>query len=89
VQIERVRVELGRADFPVSGGSGSSWGAANTSSAVRRTCEALREKLRASGGRIPAEGLWAESEMQSVFAAGRILNAGTARSQMIGGMTWT
>ena len=26
--------------------------------------------------------------MLGVFAAGRILNAKTARSQMIGGMTW-
>jgi len=124
--LDRVRVELGRSDFPVSAGSGGSWGASNSSNAVHRACEALREKLRTSGGRIPAEGLEAEGEivgmwddpnyraysihtygahfaevgvdvdtaeirlrrMLGVFAAGRILNAKTARSQLIGGMTW-
>jgi xanthine dehydrogenase YagR molybdenum-binding subunit len=122
----RVRVELGRSDFPVSAGSGGSAGAASSSNAVHRACEALREKLRTSGGRIPAEGLEAEGEnvgmsddpnykayaihtygahfaevgvdvdtaeirlrrMLGVFSAGRILNAKTARSQLIGGMTW-
>ena len=124
--LDRVRVELGRSDFPVGAGSGGSWGAANSSNAVHRACEALREKLRTSGGRIPPEGLDAEGEivgmgddpnykaysihtygahfaevgvdadtgeirlrrMLGVFAAGRILNAKTARSQLIGGMTW-
>jgi xanthine dehydrogenase YagR molybdenum-binding subunit len=124
--IDRVRVELGRSDFPVSAGSGGSWGAPNSSTAVHRACEALREKLRDEGGRIPLEGLEAEGEilgmgddpnykdysihtygaqfaevgvdvdtaeirlrrMLGVFAAGRILNAKTARSQLIGGMTW-
>jgi xanthine dehydrogenase YagR molybdenum-binding subunit len=122
----RVRVELGRSEFPVSAGSGGSAGAASSSNAVHRACEALRDKLRASGGHIPAEGLEAEGEVASmfddpsfkahsihtygahfaevavdvdtgeirlrrmlgVFAAGRILNARTARSQLIGGMTW-
>jgi xanthine dehydrogenase YagR molybdenum-binding subunit len=124
--LDRVRVELGRSEFPVSWGSGGSWGAANSCNAVYRACEALREKLRTSGGRIPAEGLEAEGEvagmwddpnykaysistygahfaevgvdvdtaeirlrrMLGVFAPGRILNAKTARSQLIGGMTW-
>jgi xanthine dehydrogenase YagR molybdenum-binding subunit len=160
--IDRVRVELGRSDFPVSAGSGGSWGAANSSNAVYRACEALREKLLASarndarsplhglapagavfsGGRVSIgrasealsdivarnhpEGVEAEGEivgmfddpnyraysihtygahfaevgvdvdtaeirlrrMLGVFAAGRILNAKTARSQLIGGMTW-
>ena len=124
--IDRVRVELGRSEFPASWGSGGSWGAANSSNAVRRACEALREKLQTADGRIPAEGLEAEGEivgaaddpnfknysmssygahfaevgvdvdtgeirlrrMLGVFAAGRILNHKTARSQLIGGMTW-
>ncbi|HET9001947.1 MAG TPA: xanthine dehydrogenase family protein molybdopterin-binding subunit [bacterium] len=123
--LDRVRIELGRSEFPVSAGSGGSWGAANSSTAVHRACEALREKLLTSGGRIPPEGLEAEGEiagmrddpnymaysihtygahfaevgvdvdtaeirlrrMLGVFAAGRILNAKTARSQLIGGMT--
>jgi xanthine dehydrogenase YagR molybdenum-binding subunit len=124
--IDRVRVELGRSDFPVSWGSGGSWGAANSSGAVHRAAEALREKLRTSGDRIPPEGLEAEGgivgmwddpnygansihtygahfaevgvdvdtaeirlrRMLGVFAVGRVLNAKTARSQLIGGMIW-
>jgi xanthine dehydrogenase YagR molybdenum-binding subunit len=124
--LDRVRVELGSSDFPASWGSGGSWGAANSTNAVHRACLALREKMRTSDGRIPAEGLEAEGEivgmfadpnykaysiysygahfaevgvdvdtaeirlrrMLGVFAAGRILNAKTARSQLIGGMTW-
>jgi xanthine dehydrogenase YagR molybdenum-binding subunit len=60
--LDRVRVELGRSDFPAGAGSGGSYGAANSSNAVHRACEALREKLRTSGGHIPAEGLEAEGE---------------------------
>ncbi len=124
--IDRVRVELGRSEYPLSAGSGGSWGAGNSSVAVHRACEALREKLRVSGGRIPPDGLEAEGEvvymrgdpnyraysihtygahfaevgvdvdtaevrlrrMLGVFAAGRILNPKTARSQLIGGMIW-
>jgi xanthine dehydrogenase YagR molybdenum-binding subunit len=123
---DRVRVELGRSEFPVSQGSGGSWGAANSSNAVHRACETLREMLRQIGGRIPPEGLEAEGgivgmgdepnykaysihtygahfaevgvdadtaeirlrRMLGVFSVGRILNAKTARSQLIGGMTW-
>jgi xanthine dehydrogenase YagR molybdenum-binding subunit len=126
VPLDRVRVELGRSDFPVSAGSGGSAGAASSSNAVHRACEALREKLRTADGRIPAEGLEAEGEnvgmrqdpnfkryaihtygahfaevgvdvdtgeirlrrMLGVFTAGRVLNARTARSQLIGGMIW-
>jgi xanthine dehydrogenase YagR molybdenum-binding subunit len=160
--LDRVRVELGNSDFPVSAGSGGSWGAANSSTALHRACEALREQLLASArndprsplhGLAPAgavfsgarvgigrasetlnhlvarnhpDGLEAEGEivgmvaeptyraysihtygaqfaevgvdvdtaeirlrrMLGVFATGRLLNAKTARSQLIGGMTW-
>jgi xanthine dehydrogenase YagR molybdenum-binding subunit len=139
---DRVRVELGRSEFPLSWGSGGSWGASSTSNAVLRACEALREGLLASArdkseplseivARNYPEGLEAEGEivglgipgignepnynaysihsygahfaevgvdvdtaeirlrrMLGVFAAGRFLNPKTARSQLIGGMTW-
>jgi xanthine dehydrogenase YagR molybdenum-binding subunit len=159
---DRVRVELGRSEYPVSPGSGGSWGAANSSTAVHRACEALREKLVATArndarsalhGLDPAgakfadgsvsidgvsealseivartypDGVAAEGEtlamtddpnyrdyalhtygahfaevgvdadtaeirlrrMLGVFSVGRVLNAKTARSQLIGGMTW-
>ena len=160
--LERVRVELGRSEFPVSMGSGGSWGAGNSSTAVYRACQALREKLveaatsdarsplhgldpagaRLAGGdlnigqrsealrdivaRIHPEGVEAEGStiwmmeepsyaaysihchgahfaevgvdadtaeirlrrMLGVFSAGRVLNAKTARSQLVGGMIW-
>src|SRR4051794_19431100 len=122
--VNQVRIELGRSIFPVRGGSGGSWGAANSCNALARACETLLERLRASGGLTPAEGLEAEGEiggafeapnyhdysihsygahfaevgvdadtaeirlrrMLGVFAAGRIFNPKTARSQLIGGM---
>jgi xanthine dehydrogenase YagR molybdenum-binding subunit len=124
--LDRVRVELGHSEFPTSSGSGGSAGAGNSSTAVHRACDALREQLRSAGGRIPPEGLEGEGEivgmaddpnykaysihtyaahfvevgvdadtaeirlrrMLSVFAVGRVLNAKTAHSQLIGGMTW-
>ncbi|MER5389511.1 xanthine dehydrogenase family protein molybdopterin-binding subunit [Saccharopolyspora sp. NPDC002686] len=160
--LERVRVELGRSEFPASVGSGGSWGAANSSTAVHRAVEALREKLliaatsdassplhgldpagaQFSGGnvhighrsealseivaRIQPDGVEAEGStvwmmedpnyasysihtcgahfaevrvdvdtaeirlrrMLGVFSVGRVLNAKTARSQLIGGMIW-
>jgi xanthine dehydrogenase YagR molybdenum-binding subunit len=124
--LDRVRVELGRSEFPEGGGSGGSFGASNSSNAVHRACEAVREKLRAAGGQVPAGGLEAEGaiagmgdepsykaysihtygahfaevavdvdtaevrlrRMVGVFSAGRILNPKTARSQLVGGMTW-
>jgi xanthine dehydrogenase YagR molybdenum-binding subunit len=122
--LDRVRIELGRSDYPPGAGSGGSWGATNTCTAVHRACLALREKLRTAGnlaegveaeGEIP--GMWDEPNydnysihaygaqfaevgvdvdtgeirlrrMLGVFAPGRIFNAKTARSQLIGGMTF-
>jgi len=121
--LDRVRVELGRSDYPAGAGSGGSWGASNTCTAVHRACLALRDKLREGPppgeveamGEIPgmAEepnyknyaihtygahfvevGVDADTaeirlrRMLGVFSAGRILNAKTARSQLIGGMTF-
>jgi xanthine dehydrogenase YagR molybdenum-binding subunit len=160
--LDRVRVDLGFSEFPVSGGSGGSWGSGSTSTAVHRACEALRETLldeacgdtrsplhglnpaeavfsdasvRIGGSsealgeivaRLHPEGMEAEGEtlsmaddpnykaysintygahfaevvvdadtaeirlrrMLGVFTAGRILNAKTARSQLVGGMIW-
>jgi xanthine dehydrogenase YagR molybdenum-binding subunit len=43
--VDRVRVELGRSDFPASWGSGGSWGAGNSGTGVYRACEALRDKI--------------------------------------------
>jgi xanthine dehydrogenase YagR molybdenum-binding subunit len=120
--LDRVRVELGHSDYPRSAGSGGSFGASNTCTAVHRACAALREKLKtadATTDGVEAEGqvvaMWEDPNykkytietygaqfaevgvdadtgeirlrrMLGVFAPGRILNAKTARSQLIGGM---
>jgi xanthine dehydrogenase YagR molybdenum-binding subunit len=144
---ERIRVELGDTNFPQASGSGGSYGAASSGSALFDACNKLRAKLarlagmepdsaRFGDGRIVAagqsrplmdlvgpEGVDADGEirpgatreefsqqsygahfaevgvdidtgevrlrrMLGVFAAGRILNEKTARSQAIGGMTF-
>jgi xanthine dehydrogenase YagR molybdenum-binding subunit len=124
LSLDRVRVEIGHSDYPEGAGSGGSFGASNTCTAVYNACVKLRERLKSEA--IPADGLEAEGEivamwddpnfkkysihaygahfaevgvdadtgevrlrrMLGVFAAGRIFNAKTARSQLIGGMTW-
>jgi xanthine dehydrogenase YagR molybdenum-binding subunit len=144
--MERVRVELGDTNFPQAAGSGGSWGAGSSGSALFEACNALREKLARIAGMDPTTarfgdgkiasgersvrltelvgtGLDADGEIQpgsnnkdfsqqsygahfaevgvdmdtgevrvrrmlGVFTAGRVLNAKTARSQAIGGMTF-
>jgi xanthine dehydrogenase YagR molybdenum-binding subunit len=124
VPLEHVSVEIGHSDYPQGAGSGGSFGATNTCTAVYNACVKLQEKL--TSGDVPLEGLEAEGAIASmvddpnygnysihaygahfaevgvdadtaeirlrrmlgVFAAGRIFNAKTARSQLIGGMTF-
>ncbi|MGX9428042.1 MULTISPECIES: xanthine dehydrogenase family protein molybdopterin-binding subunit [Bradyrhizobium] len=159
VPLSAVKVELGDSSLPRTAGSGGSWGASSSSTAVHNACLILREQIasaaashersplrganiseaRFEGGklhlgsrseslgslleRIAPDGLMAEGSaargetyrtysqhafgahfaevavdidtgeprlrrMLGVFAAGRILNPKTARSQMIGGMIW-
>jgi xanthine dehydrogenase YagR molybdenum-binding subunit len=57
-----VQVLLGDSDYPVSAGSGGSWGAANSSVAVARACRTLRQRLAESGGHIGPGGIEAEGE---------------------------
>lgn len=45
VRDDMVTVELARTDLPPGAGSGGSWGAANSSNAVHRACEALKAKV--------------------------------------------
>jgi xanthine dehydrogenase YagR molybdenum-binding subunit len=154
-----VEVRLGDTNFPRTAGSGGSWGAASSATALLNACNDLKAKLveaarthdasplrgmsaenaEFSGGalqmgegreplaglmsRIAPDGIIGEGSvsrgeaykqfsqhaygahfaevavdidtgeirlrrMLSVFAAGRILNPKTARSQVIGGMVW-
>lgn len=57
-----VTVELARTGLPPSPGSGGSWGAANSSNAVHRACEALKAKVfgTANVAGATAAGLVAE-----------------------------
>jgi xanthine dehydrogenase YagR molybdenum-binding subunit len=124
VPLEHVKVEIGHSDYPAGAGSGGSFGATNTCTAVYNACIALREKL--GRGDVPLQGIEAEGaiaamwddpnyrdysihaygahfaeigvdadtaeirlrRMLGVFSAGRIFNAKTARSQLIGGMVF-
>jgi xanthine dehydrogenase YagR molybdenum-binding subunit len=124
VPLSHVKVEIGHSDYPPGAGSGGSFGATNTCTAVYNACIALQERLRS--GDVPPEGIETEGEivamwddanyrkysiyaygahfaevgvdadtaevrlrrMLGVFSAGRIFNAKTARSQLIGGMVF-
>jgi len=147
IALEQVSMELGDSDFPPSSGSGGSFGAASTGSAIFDACTKLRAKLAKASGIDAAEAVFADGHisgggkstplaslagkksvvvkgmikpgkmekaysqqaygaffaevavdtesgevrlrrMLGVFAAGRILNAKTARSQALGGMIW-
>jgi len=159
VPLSAVKVELGDSRLPRTAGSGGSWGASSSSTAVHNACLILREQIASAAAshersplrganisearfvdgelrlgsrsenlanllaRIAPDGLTAEGSavrgetyrtysqhafgahfaevavdidtgetrlrrMLGVFAAGRILNPKTARSQMIGGMIW-
>ena len=137
VDVDQVRVELARTDFPKGWGAGGSWGSGNTSVATDMACQELLERVRAVAG-TSYNDLFAEvrrhfpngleamgsstkgddtpsykqnsiytygatyaevgvdaytgevrlRRMLGVFSCGRILNAKTARSQLLGGMIW-
>lgn len=159
VPLAAVAIELGDSRFPLTAGSGGSWGAASAGTALLRACEALKEKILAAARvhgapvrnaadvsmaagavrfgnraedlkdvlrRVAPEGLDARGSVEAgagteayqafsqhsygahfaevsvdcdtgeirarrllaVIDAGRILNTKTARSQILGGMTW-
>src|ERR1700676_612920 len=62
---ERVRVELGDTSFPEAAGSGGSFGAGSSGSAVFEACNALREKLARSAGMDPATVRFADGSIAS------------------------
>ena len=67
---DRIRVELGDTSFPQAAGSGGSFGAASSGSALFDACNALRAKLARLAGMDPDEAR---------FADGRIEAAGQSR----------
>ena len=63
--MEHVRVELGDTDFPQAAGSGGSWGAGSSGSALFEACNALREKLAQAAGMDPATARFADGSIAS------------------------
>jgi xanthine dehydrogenase YagR molybdenum-binding subunit len=68
---ERIRMELGDTSFPQASGSGGSFGAASSGSALFQACNSLRAKLARLAGVDPSA---------AHFADGRIAAAGQTRS---------
>ncbi|HXO68892.1 MAG TPA: molybdopterin cofactor-binding domain-containing protein, partial [Bradyrhizobium sp.] len=63
--MERVRVELGDTLFPEAAGSGGSFGAGSSGSALFEACDALREKLARLAGMDPATARFADGSIAS------------------------
>jgi xanthine dehydrogenase YagR molybdenum-binding subunit len=63
--LELVRVEIGDTNYPPGAGSGGSFGATNTCTAVYNACVALRQELLGRDA-IPAEGVEAVGEIVSM-----------------------
>jgi xanthine dehydrogenase YagR molybdenum-binding subunit len=63
--MERVRVELGDTSFPQAAGSGGSWGAGSSGSALFEACNGLREKLARIAGMDPAAVRFADGNISS------------------------
>lgn len=62
---EHVRVELGDTNFPQAAGSGGSWGAGSSGSALFEACNALREKLARTAGMDPGAARFADGRIVS------------------------
>jgi xanthine dehydrogenase YagR molybdenum-binding subunit len=65
---DRIRMELGDTDFPQAAGSGGSWGAASSGSALFDACNNLRAKLARIAGMDPDTVRFADGRIE---AAGR------------------
>ena len=63
--MERVRVELGDTNFPQAAGSGGSWGAGSSGSALFEACNSLRQKLARAAGINPAAARFADGNISS------------------------
>src|SRR3954470_9205115 len=63
--VERIRVQLGDTNFPQAAGSGGSWGAGSSGSALFEACNALREKLARLAGMDPAAARFADGSIAS------------------------
>jgi xanthine dehydrogenase YagR molybdenum-binding subunit len=62
---DRIRVELGDTNFPQASGSGGSFGAASSGSALFDACISLREKLAHAAGMDPATARFANGRIEA------------------------
>jgi xanthine dehydrogenase YagR molybdenum-binding subunit len=67
---DKIVVDIGDTNFPQASGSGGSFGAASSGSALFEACQALRAKLAAAAGMDPAK---------AVFANGTISDGGSSK----------
>jgi xanthine dehydrogenase YagR molybdenum-binding subunit len=63
--VERIRVELGDTNFPQAAGSGGSWGAGSSGSALFDACNSLCQKLARAAGMNPAAARFAHGSISS------------------------
>jgi xanthine dehydrogenase YagR molybdenum-binding subunit len=63
---ERIRVELGDTNFPQASGSGGSYGAASSGSALFDACNKLRAKLAQLAGVDPDSARFGDSRIEAV-----------------------
>jgi xanthine dehydrogenase YagR molybdenum-binding subunit len=63
--MERVRIELGDTNFPEAAGSGGSFGAGSSGSALFEACQALREKLAQVANMDPKTARFADGSIHS------------------------
>jgi xanthine dehydrogenase YagR molybdenum-binding subunit len=62
---DRIRIELGDTNFPQAAGSGGSWGAGSSGSALFEACNALREKIARAAGMDPATARFTDGSIAS------------------------
>ncbi len=62
---DRIRVQLGDTSFPQAAGSGGSFGAASSGSALFDACTALRAKLAGLAGLDPDEARFADGQIEA------------------------
>jgi xanthine dehydrogenase YagR molybdenum-binding subunit len=65
VSLDQIDVSLGDTDLPSSAGSGGSWGATTSGSAVYAACTGLRERLAAAAGFHPDEITLADGHLEA------------------------
>ncbi|MFE2183689.1 molybdopterin cofactor-binding domain-containing protein [Streptomyces sp. NPDC059455] len=78
--LERVRIDLGRSDHPSSWGSGGSWGATNSSTALHRACAALRTKLLDAACGDTRSPLHGQDPADAVFSDGNVAIGGASEA---------